>query len=62
MSAIGLRASTRRDAPGLHLDVVEMRRDGSHDVFATIDYTPEQAVKIVRGMLLCMGKTMVVSE
>lgn len=60
--AIGLRSCTRTDAPGIRVEVVAVQHDGSHEAVAHVDYTPEQAAKVVAAMLRCMGKTMAVID
>ncbi|OZC80583.1 hypothetical protein CH274_15550 [Rhodococcus sp. 06-418-5] len=55
---MGLRPRPRTDAPGVRVDVIELRPDGSHKTFAQIDYTPEQALAVATGFVRSMGKQM----
>ncbi|WP_032376793.1 hypothetical protein [Rhodococcoides fascians] len=55
---MGLRPQPRTDAPGVRVEVIELRPDGSRKTFAQIDYTPEQALAVATGFLRSMGKQM----
>ena len=52
---LGLRTRPQTDAPGVRVEVIELRPDGSQKTFAQIDYTPDEAMSVAQGFLACMG-------